>query len=112
MLHFAHFGDEVRGLHQSAKGAQCNSLGQRPRYDGKREPVALKARNRSIPNISLIIFNSVPLEKLAILILKTDSSMMPCFQRSLVKRYTVPGAMPQAIAFRAVGAALIHLTLA
>ena len=66
----------------SAKGAQCNSLGQRPRGRSKKSVRALKARNTlQISNRSISLLQSLVLSSL-----------------------TDPGALPQAITSRDFGA--------
>ena len=66
----------------SAKGAQCNSLGQRPRGRSKKSVRALKARNTSWGSPTLISL----------------------LQSSGVKVLVYPGALPRAITSHAFGA--------
>ena len=67
-------------LVRSAKGAECNKPGATPRSDGLLILEALKARNV----LQAIAFRA--------------------FSASRNQQITSPGALPQAIAFRALGA--------
>ena len=60
----------------SAKGAKCDSLGQRPRITRIIESKALKARNRTNSKRIVVILNSIAFEKFAVFVLKRDSLMM------------------------------------
>jgi len=75
----------------SAKGAKCKSLGHRPR-EMEVVVTALKARNFRMAEKLLVAHTRVP----ALLV-------MSRLQRFL-SEVTCPGAMPQAFAFRALGA--------
>ena len=84
--------DERRGF-QSAKGAQCDSLGQRPRFRAIHGREALKARNRPI-NQLLPAFSYYPL------------SAITRFQRLQQFGISGPRALPWAVTSRAFGAAI------
>jgi hypothetical protein len=75
----------------SAKGAKCKSLGHRPR-EMQAVATALKARNFRVADEVLLAIRVV-----------TSLLCMSRFQRFL-SDVTCPGAMPQAFAFRALGA--------
>jgi hypothetical protein len=64
----------------SAEGAQCDSLGQRPRLPAQKNSRALKARNTSINSLLKFI---------------------PRFQRFENFADLAPGALPLAISFQA-----------
>jgi hypothetical protein len=71
---------------ESAKGAECNSLGQRPRDATVSTPGALQARHGK------------PIWSQA----NADRLFRACSARELAGSF--PGALPQAVAFRAFGA--------